>query len=275
MRAFLSVCTLVLFMLLLAATGATPGWAQEAAGDAFKAFERNGDYRFELDGEVQPEAESYRSNRAQSYLIIVSKLASAVLLRVPGQGVATVPLSKIHRNEDGSVDVLADAVLQPMGSFQLSGQTVAFSVKEQRARLLAKPPLLGLQNSDGVKAHHPEFAAEALRYTPDAATLDALRAMKQTVRVRLFFGSWCPACKRLVPRLLQVEETLAGSTISFEYYGLPRSFRSDAEASQNNIKSIPTAIIYVDEQEAGHVRFTGRDLNEPEGALHTLLTGRQ
>ena len=170
---------------------------------------------------------------------------------------------------------MADAVLQPMGSFQLGGQTVAFSVQEQGAQLLPKPPLLGLQNGDGVKAHHPEFAAQALRYTPDAATLDALRAMKQTVRVRLFFGSWCPSCKRLVPRLLQVEDALAGSTFSFEYYGVLRSFRSDAEASQNNLKSIPTAIVYVEEQEAGRLRLTGRDLNAPEGALHTLLTGRR
>ena len=268
MRASFGVSLVVLVMLLPAVAQ-----AQETAGDAFTAFERNGDYRFELDGKTLSEAEIYRSNRAQSYLILASELAVAVVLRVPTQRVVTVPVSKIQRNADGSAEVLADAVLLPAGSFQLSGQTVAFSVKEQRARLLAKPPLLGLQNGDGVKAHHPEFAAEALRYTPDAAALDALRAMQQTVRVRVFFGSWCPACKRLMPRLLQVEDALAGSSFSFEYYGVPRAFRSDAEASQNNLKSIPTAIVYVDEQEAGHVRFTGRDLNRPEGALQTVLTG--
>ena len=50
-----------------------------------------------------------------------------------------------------------------------------------------------------------------------------------------------------------------------------REFGGDAEASRSNVKLLPTAILYVDEQEAGRVRFVGRDLNAPEGALHTVL----
>jgi thiol-disulfide isomerase/thioredoxin len=94
------------------------------------------------------------------------------------------------------------------------------------------------------------------------------------VRVRVFFGSWCPHCKEQLPSLLRVEDELRGSSskIQFEYYGLPQGFGKEPEAKKYNVGSVPTGIVFVDGMEVG--RITGGDWSSPEKRLNALLNGK-
>jgi thiol-disulfide isomerase/thioredoxin len=259
--------------LLLAATAvATPApsaRAQATPSDAtLRGFQRIGDYVLLVSGKEDRGAEIYQNSNIPAYLILATALPSPVLLTPRAGTVETVNLMKVAKQKDGTVDLLADAMLAPQGKFQLDGEKISFTSEGKPASLNPNPPLLGLKKNADLKAHNPEYARTAQRYAPNAVAVAALKNQAQSVTVRVFFGSWCPHCRQHVPLLLKVEDQLVGSKIHFEYYGLPRDFK-DPEAKRMNIKGVPTGLVYVNGREAG--RLEGNDWVAPEASLCRLL----
>ena len=134
--------------------------------------------------------------------------------------------------------------------------------------LAPNPPLLGLKTNADLKAHSPEYARKAQAYTPDLASLQALRKAPRPVTVRVYFGSWCPFCREHVPLLLKVEDQLGPAKIHFEYFGMPHDF-NDPEMKRLDLKSVPTAIISVGGRQVG--RMEAADWDVPEASLAKIL----
>ncbi len=239
------------------------------ADEVFKGFEPNGDLILELDGEVA-NADLYFSDRAGAFLIMGSMLSSPVLVGTRTGSVETVHLMKVMKQADGSVDLRADAALESLGSFTIEGTEVHFDLKGKSAVLKPRPDLLGFQAKDALKQYKPTYSKLASEYSPNARAMAALRGVDEDVRVLVYFGTWCPTCGRLVPRMLRIDDDLGASKIRFEYYGLPRDITSDPAAEKDKIHGVPTGIVYVGGKEAA--RFSVQELNEPEVALQKLLS---
>ncbi len=76
------------------------------------------------------------------------------------------------------------------------------------------------------------------RYEPDTATIEQIRALQPEARVVTISATWCPDCRRNVPRWARVMEQLPG----WENEIYPRE--DEARAKQLGIRAIPTFIIY-------------------------------
>jgi len=239
---------------------------------AMTGFEPFSDLLLEVAGQAEPDAEIYASRQAAAYLVMAPELALPVLIRPGLQQVQSVDLMKVVKRDDGSVDLLAGATLGVLGTFEIQGQAVVFSVGGKATRLVPRPPLVGEHPSKDIFGYSPDYGRGAAAYFPTESYLEALRAIAKPVRVRVYFGTWCPHCQRLVPNVLRVQQELEGSKVSFEFYGLPRQIRDDPEAVRVGIESIPTAIVFVDGKETG--RLTGGQLMSPEAALSRMLEGQ-
>ena len=233
-------------------------------------FQSTGDYILVVDGKTIPNAEIYLNDRIPALLVLTSALPSPVLLS-PGAGRAeTVHIMKVNKQPDGSVDLLADAVLSPLGGFELAGENVKFNYENRKVSLNAKPPLLGLKTASDLKTHSPDYVRKAKAYVPNPQAIAALKKETQPVTVRVFFGSWCSHCKQHVPYILRVEDELkgSGSKVKFEYLGLSREF-SSPEAKKLGIRSVPTGVVFVNGKEVG--RITGQGWSAPEVLLNKLV----
>lgn len=258
--------------LALAGLAVWPLFAQVPADAVFNGFQVTGDFVFELDG-VEPEhAEVYHSERAVAYLVMAPELSSPLLINPRTRSVESVHLMKVAKRDNGTIDILADAAIDVIDQFEIDveSQTLTFNVKGKPAKLKPKPYLLGLHNGEDLKNYKPEYSREAETYGPVPASLQALKAQGRETRVRVYFGSWCPACTRLVPKILRVADEVQGSKIDFEYYGLPRPLTDDPEAGRMKIHGVPTAIVFVDGKEVG--RLTGNQWTNPEISLTRLLS---
>jgi thiol-disulfide isomerase/thioredoxin len=243
--------------------------AQVPVDTLFSDFKLSGDFLFDLDGKTLDNAEIYLSGRAAAYLVMAPELASPVLISPRSRSVESVSFMKVAKREDGTIDLLADALFNRLGPFTIAGQEVVFEVKGQQAKLRPKPPLLGDHDSETLSAYKPEYRRLADEYVPDTPALDALRAQGDEVRVRVYFGTWCPVCGRLVPRIIKVAESLRGSKVGFEYRGLPQPMTDDPETERFDIHGVPTAIVYLGDKEIG--RLSVGDLNAPEEAISKLV----
>lgn len=256
---------------LLALGGAIAAFAQSDA--VLRDFEPISEYRLWVAGKEVPKAEIYESQVAGAYLIITSAFSSPVLIGKRSLSVESVDLMKVAKQGDGSVDLLADATLETLGTARpnSSYEEISFSVAGKAATLKATPPLLGSHVRADLLAHSPEYIRGAAAYKPDPQAVNRLRGQLRDVKLRVFFGSWCPHCKHMLPHILKVEEGLVGSKVTFEYYGLPRppAAWQDAEVVRLGVKGVPTAIVYVAGREAG--RMTSNDFARVELSLSSLL----
>ncbi len=87
--------------------------------------------------------------------------------------------------------------------------------------------------------------------------------------MRVYFGTWCPVCGRLVPRVIKLADELEGSKVRFEYYGLPQPMSDDPITKADKLHGVPTAIVYLGDKEVG--RLSGGDLNAPEKSIARLV----
>ena len=260
-----------LLILLLGLLPAALG-AQAESDALFRDFEPFGQLAVEVNGEPLEGAELYHAERAGAYLLIAPSLKSPLLVNVRTRQIERVSFMKIRKNESGTVDLLADAAFDTVGPFQVGQKALTFSLDDGRKVTLSqKPPLLGFQSNTALAEYNPAYGHKSSEYTPKANALETLRGESRDVTVRIYFGSWCPVCGRLVPKVMSVENALADSKVQFEYYGLPQPMSDDPVAEEMNVHSVPTAIIFSGGQEIA--RVGGRELYDPETAIRDALGG--
>jgi thiol-disulfide isomerase/thioredoxin len=239
-----------------------------------RGFQPSGDYKLVIDGKTVS-AEIFQNDKIPAILVLSSSLPSPVLLTPRAGSVETVHIMKVSKKPDGSVDLLADAVLAPIGQFQMAGENVLFTYEGKRVSLNPKPPLTGLRKGAELKTHSPEYVRTAQGYKPDGPALESLKKETRPVTVRVVFGSWCPHCRQHVPYILRVEDELKGSksSVKFEYMGLPRppAAWQNPDVKKLNVKGVPTGIVYVNGREVG--RIEGNGWNSPEVLLNKIVNG--
>lgn len=267
----LAATSLVMAGLLLA-----PAWSQTAPGGTLTDFQPV-TYRFEVAGRPLADAEVYQSRSTGSMLILASDLEAPVLIRLREGRVETVNMMKVDKKPDGSVTLLQDPTLASLGSYRLTSDRtgVGFDLNGQEAVLKEKPHLLGNQKLEGMQAYSLEYVRGAAAYTPSNPVVAKLREQPEEVKVLVFFGSWCAACKQMVPRIMKIDEQLDGSKVQFDYYGLPqgRGFSADTKASSMGISSVPTGVVFLDGKEVG--RISGNGWKIPELAINNVLVKAQ
>ena len=259
-------------LVALAVVAALPARGQQAtpSDSVLRGFQATGEYVLLVNGQADAGSEVFVNRNIPAYLILPTTLSP--ILITPGAGtVAIVPKAKIVRQKDGTVDLLADAVTKPQGKLVIGDGRVDFTTEGKKAALGPKPPLLGLKKSAELKKHSPEYVQGAKAYSPNPVSIAKLKSQAAPVRVLVFFGSWCPHCKEMLPHLLRVEDEIRGSKIQFDYRGIPRDFK-DPEVQRLNVGTVPTAVVYDGKgREIG--RITNNDWTAPEVALSVMLGG--
>ena len=233
-------------------------------------FEPTGEYVLMIGGAPMPSVQLYSSEKAGSAILMTGPgLRSALLLMPRAREVQRVDSAKVVVGPDGRAFLLADAQPVRESAFTVEGMEPVFTVDGKPARLKERPYLLGPHPGKDLLAHDVAYAFGAKQYSPSPALVRALRQAARPIRVRVFFGSWCPHCRQMVPRILRLADSLAGSQIRFEFYGLPSSFGDEPEAKRMGITGVPTGVVFRGDREVG--RISGVDWTIPELAIKKVL----
>jgi len=241
------------------------------AQEAMNGFLPIDKFIFMIDGEPDSEAEVFQSQAAGAYLVLASSVESPVLVQARSAAVSTVNLMKVDRQANGSVNLLAGAALGSLGKFAIAGDGIKFSVDGRAAELRNKPWLLGAQNLEGMRAYSREYREGASAYQFSQPIVSQLQAETRSVEVKVFFGTWCPHCQTVLPRVLRVAEELSDSKVKLSFHGLPQGpgFKADLEVQRFAIESVPTGVVLVDGREVG--RISGSGWKIPELAIKNAI----
>jgi len=244
-----------------------------AAQPAMNDFLPIDKFVFFLDGEEDANAEVYQSQSAGAYLVVPTLSESPLLVQARSAAVSTVNLMKVDRQPNGGVRLLDGAMLAPLGKFTIAGDGIEFSVDGRAAQLRNKPWLLGEQDLEAMRAYSRDYRTGADAYEFSEPLVRQLQAESRPVEVRVFFGTWCPHCQQVLPRVLRVAQELAGSQVALSFYGLPQGdgFSADPEVKRLDIDSVPTAVVFVSGREVG--RISGSSWKIPELAIKNAIQG--
>lgn len=123
-------------------------------------------------------------------------------------------------------------------------------------------PLTGRLSRADLEAFAGWQTSWAEPYQADPAALATIRAHAAGVEVLVFNATWCPDCRREVPRFFKVLDQAGLSALPVTLLGLDRTLR-DAEglAAQWGVKAVPTFLFL----RAGHE--LGRIVEQPASTL--------
>jgi thiol-disulfide isomerase/thioredoxin len=253
--------------ILIALTGGTPALPQAATG--IVGFTPIGDYQVVIDGEARKSAQIYGAQQARALLLMSPDLPAPIMVDLANGGISGLHLMKVAKRTNGSVDLLPNPVAQSYGNYSIDAESIRFEIEGHEVAIGPKPVLVGESTPEELVEHDPSYGVKRDIYKTSAELLGKLRQESDEVRVRIYFGSWCPFCGEMVPRVLKVDSALEGSKIMFEYYGLPRSINEDAEARAMNIRGVPTGVVFQGGKEIG--RISGNSWRTPEQAILDLI----
>ena len=262
--------TLLLLTFGLAAVASAQQPMGFQPGQRLEGFKPIDDYVLSLGGEEAKEARIY-SNPTPAILVVAKELGAPVVLWPRTRAVESINTMKLAKGDAGGLDIYPDPVVATHPPFAVEGLEVRFSVDGNDAVLRPRPDVVGLHGAASLRQESAKYADRADYYEPSEELLAKLRGDGRAVRVRVFFGTWCPACGQQVPKIMKVAEQLEGSSVAFEFYGLPKGFSGEPEAEAYDVHSVPTGVVFVEGQEAG--RIAGIEWRSPEGAIDKILGG--
>ncbi|MDH3285209.1 MAG: thioredoxin domain-containing protein [Acidobacteriota bacterium] len=239
-------------------------------------FAMTGRYQLSVDNEVVGDASLYLTEKGIPRLIVSSERFSLPLLVVAGRKMASALDAAVLKGGADRVS-LPESALAPgdrgVVPVHVEGARVLFEWEGKRVAIEPREPMLGPVPLADIVEQLPEYRRNAEKYNPQKGTITLLGELDARAEVQVFFGSWCPHCERLIPRLIKVIEQVDSPNLVFRFHGVPRKLYDDPLARQYNVQGLPALILR--REGANHVLLEAKDLVQPELALAGALIGNQ
>ena len=242
----------LLALLVVTTWFARAAWPAESSEVTWRA---RYDWLLEIDGKPSYDARFFVEQDGQRVLIHVPELTQVALLKISGKKVATLDASEMQIAEDGTTAKLSPGAAEaaPETAYNLDGSRVIFYVGNRRLKLSPKLPLEGTVKLEEILHHSPLYKKGMEEYTPQQSDINLLRHQASDVQIEVFFGTWCPHCKVMVPRFMKSIQTAGNPKLHVSYVGVPRRFVSYARARAKGVRQVPTFIFYRNGREVGRI----------------------
>lgn len=250
-----------------------PAVVERNADPFFSGFEPESTWQVAVDGKISERGEIWAAQKAGNAMIFdVPELAEVVLLQPRQKTIEAIARDAWFLQPDGTGAVAAEAAPRNEGTFDFANDQVSFTFAGKKIELREAPYQLGNKSASELLASNAHYRFASARYRPSEPILRTLAGTSKKVEVKVFFGTWCPACSQVLPKIFSVAQGLEGSGFTFSFYGLPKGegFSSDPEAKKYSIRGVPTAVLLVEGKEVG--RVDGGSWRIPElGIQNTLI----
>jgi len=231
------------------------------------------DFCIEVDGDYPADARFYRSDIRGKFFIDIPDMENGFLMDLKAKKLTAVPRDRITRGEESLTyqdGLPADA---PAFAFSIDGPIIRFDAGKRKVRILRvldRPALVGEVTVDELLTDRVEYRAAMSSYTPDETAMRAVSSYGKQVKVDIYFGTWCPHCKKYMPKILRIANDAGNSNIVFNPVGVPKNFGTEKGPwFGKKIQTIPTVIISQNGQEI--TRLSTHDSALPEIELAGIL----
>ena len=226
-------------------------------------------YDVEVDG-ASPDGAAVFERRGSADILGLLPGNKWFLVKPPKQ-VFELPAGAVQRL-DGQTAVLKSEPTDGSLPVTITPSGLTFDVAGNRLRIVPTPELLGETTPEEFLGLCPEFRRRAEVYVPRSDSVQTLAASSRDLKLEIYFGSWCPHCQEVLPRLFKSLDLANNTKLQVRMIGLPRSFGRDPAVRAKQIRGVPT-IIVTDSDGAEVGRFSGDENTAIEETLAQLVGG--
>jgi thiol-disulfide isomerase/thioredoxin len=268
------VCAVVALAWLVMA--ASPAAADD--GSSSSRYLLTGHFQLRIDDRVQEDARVYRAESgAPEILVAGGDLPGPLLLTARERTIRDVDPEKLTFPGDGrQVAVIANGALGRQGPAKVTGQRLYFHLSGGRRGIVEpRDAILGRITVEQILEDLPEFARNVDAYQANVGQMRLL-STAEDAQVHVFFGTWCSHCEQIVPRMVKLQQELAGKGPEITYHGVPRRISEDPLARRLSVHAVPTAVVVRGgslSPDSVVARLSGGELERPERALSAALFG--
>jgi thiol-disulfide isomerase/thioredoxin len=263
----IGVFLLALAVLAWAAVGAVS--AQTGPGP--RLWQETFDWLLELGGASSSGARVFTARGRAAMLLSAPDLPTPLVIDMQQKTVRAAVPEALHELPEGEGMELPDeAVDGPPAPYTMDGDAVIFYWNGKRVKVARKPPLIGEITLEALLARLPIYRKGMEAYEPPVSDVSYLKTYARPVTVHVFFGSWCPHCRQIVPRFLKSIEVAANGNIQLLFTGVPSPFTNYEPAKEKQVKGVPTFIVFAENREIGRFSAIPQD-SSPEHELVKIL----
>jgi thiol-disulfide isomerase/thioredoxin len=159
----------------------------------------------------------------------------------------------------------------PAGALAKAEAELSFPTADGTITIAPGEPLVGEVSQRLLLRRRPDYGVAAARYTPDPNAIAILKTRKSQAEVFVFFGTWCPTCKRVVPTFLRTMELAANPNIRVRYIARDADrYEPEGLLTRFKVTTTPTFVVLAGGRELG--RIEGAPKMAIERELVNLLT---
>lgn len=114
--------------------------------------------------------------------------------------------------------------------------------------------MTGIISSEEILENDRIYNIYKNRYQPDEDAVGYLSSFNDSVKVKVFWGSWCKESKKYIPGLMKTLELAGNPKISIQYIGIDAQKEIPQEfLIKFDIKYIPTVVVLKGNVELGRI----------------------
>jgi len=191
------------------------------------------------------------------------------LLQPSKRRVLTLAAGQVKLAADGPTATLSGTLPEEGTAVKLTPAALTFDVGGRFVKVLPTPPLLGEVKAEDFLNLCPDYQSDETNYQPDSKLVARLASAKKQHTVEVFFGSWCPHCQKVLPKLIKSLRMADNANLAVKWIGLPRSFINEPTVKAREVRGVPTIIVLEGDREVG--RFSGVEKIPVEASLANLV----
>ncbi len=223
-----------------------------------------------VDGKPDGSAQLFDSEDYQRMLLVLGEPPSALVLDLADGTVGAVPRDSVRIDENGTAD-LGSIGIEYLADCERKDVAIHFALEQKSVEIVPLPPLIGETTLQRLLEIKPSYAVAAKAYKPDGAAVAALKGVTASTEIRVYFGTWCQLCKKVVPNLIRAIELAANPKIQVRFFSVDENLsQPEAEIRASAIAKTPTILVRQGSGEIGRIEEKAE--KSVEGDLAKILT---
>lgn len=217
------------------------------------AWQENVSVLVHVAGKPNGAAHVYDSDDYQRMLLVLEDEHLAFLLDLGATSVSVIPCDSVHASSDGTAEI-GKVSGDLLTTLEQKEGILTFTQDDRPIEIRPLPPLIGPAKLARILELKPSYTVAAEKYKPDSVKVAAIRAVTSDTEIRVFFGTWCLMCKRMLPGLIKTLDLAANPRIAVTYFGVDEDMRQpEALIRANSVSKTPTVILLQAGREIGRI----------------------
>lgn len=221
------------------------------------------------DGKPDGSAELFDSADYQQMLLLLDGRPKSFVLSLADGGVYGFPRDSVLTNPEGNA-VLGIFKMEYVSDLEKKDANLSFAWDGHAIELAPLPQLIGPTTLPRLLELKPSYAHASEVYKPDPAKIVMLKSVTTDTEIRVYFGTWCLLCKKLVPSVIRTVGATENPKIRVTYVGVDEDLTAPAgDIKKDHITKTPTIVVLQNGIEKGRIEEKAE--TSVEGDLAAIL----